>query len=150
DADAYSGQASLVRKISIRLGGQTADAESSKLILRIVAGDDFKHTGSICHRATQWPYASIQRRANHSIAAHQFLRWRQSNDVVVLGRMVYGSPGLLSDGACHQVRCHGRSRAAARGAGGACRVVRVTEWAAEGTSRVRCSHFSHVRLGQDD
>src|SRR5262249_37461821 len=98
DADAYSGQASLVRKISIRLGGQTADAESSQLILRIVAGDDFKHTGSIFHPATQWPYARIQRRANHSITAHQFLRRRQSHSVVVLGATVSRSTGLNTKG----------------------------------------------------
>src|SRR6202030_1729863 len=40
--------------------------------------------------------------------------------------------------------------AAAGGAGTPFRIVRITEGPAEGTSRVRRSHFSQVRLGQND
>ena len=103
DADPDSIQPSLVRKASIGLRGQAANAESRQFVLGIVAGDDLEHAGGVLHGAAKWPYSSIQRRADHSLPADQFLRRRESHKTVVLGRVMYGSAGFLSNRARHQV-----------------------------------------------
>src|ERR1700704_7175478 len=103
DADSHSVQRPLVREASIRLQGQSANAESRQLILWIVAGDDLEHAGGILDGAAERSHSRIQCRANHSVATDQFLRWRESHKTVVLGGVMYGSPGFLSDGASHQV-----------------------------------------------
>ncbi len=103
DADPHSVQRLRVGEASIGLSGQPADAESCQLIRWIVAGDDLEHASGILDGATQRSHARIQCRANHSGATDQLLRRRESDNAVVLGGGMYGSPGFLSDGARHQV-----------------------------------------------
>src|SRR5438094_7821390 len=61
-----------------------------------------------------------------------------------------GPAGFLSNGARDEVRGDRRSGAATRSAGTARRIVGIAEGTAEGTARVRRSHLSKVRLGQND
>jgi hypothetical protein len=104
DADPDSVERPLVGEASIGLRRQPADAESGQLILRIVAGDRFKHAGRILDGAAQRSHARIQCSADHSDATDEFLRWRQSYQAVVPRWVMDGAPGLLSDRARHQVR----------------------------------------------
>src|SRR5439155_2298644 len=69
---------------------------------------------------------------------------------VVLGRVMYGSAGFLSNRARHQVCGDLGSGASAGGARAASRIVRITERTTERTPRVGRSHFSEIRLGQDN
>ena len=106
DADPHAVQRLLVGKASIGLCGQPANAESCQLVLWIVAGDDFEHPGDILDGATQRSHSRIQTRGNHPRATDQLLRGCQSHKAVVLGGVMDGSPGFLSDGARHQVRAN--------------------------------------------
>ena len=150
DADPESVQRPFVREAAVRLRRQPSDAEGSQLIPWIVARDDLQHARAIFYGAAQRSHPRIQGRADHSVAADQLLRRRESNDAVVLGGVMDGPPGFLSDRARHQVRGYGRSGAAAGGAGTAFGIVGVTKGPAEGAARVRRSHFSQIRLGEDD
>ena len=85
NADPHSVERALVGEASIGLGGEPADAERGQLILRIVAGDDLEHAGGILDRAAQRSHARIECSADHSGAADQLLRRRQSHQAVVLG-----------------------------------------------------------------
>src|SRR5262252_5092315 len=96
DADPDSVERPLVGEASIGLRRQPADAESGQLILRIVAGDRFKHAGRILDGAAQRSHTRIERRADHSGATDQLLRRRQSYQAVVPRGVMDGAPGLLS------------------------------------------------------
>src|SRR2546426_9566216 len=64
--------------------------------------------------------------------------------------MLLRPPGSPAKGARPRVGRPCPSGPAARGAGSARGIVRVTEGPTEGASRVRRSHFSQVCFGQDD
>ena len=106
DADPHSVQRPLVREASIGLRRQPADAERCQLIIQVVAGDDFEHAGSILDGAAQRSHSRVQCRGDHSVATDQFLSRGESHKAVVLGGVMDGSPGFLSDGARHQVCGH--------------------------------------------
>src|SRR5262249_10527633 len=97
DADPHSVQRPLVGEPSIGLRGQPAYAESGPLVLWIVAGDHLEPAGGILDGAAQRSYARIESRTDHSDATDQLLRRRQAHQAVVLGGVMDGAAGLLSD-----------------------------------------------------
>ena len=104
DTDPHSIQGSLIGEASIGLRRQPADVEGGQLILWIVAGYNLKHAGHILDGPAQRSRARIECRADHSNATDQFLCRSQSDQAIVLGRVMDGAAGLLSDRARHQVR----------------------------------------------
>ena len=109
-ADANPLESPFLGRAVVALLRQPPDTERSELVFWIVAGDDIEDRRHIFHVATRRTNTVIHEgRRNHAVAAHELLRRRERDDIVVLRRIACGRTGFFADGAHGEI---GRDRSA--------------------------------------